>query len=124
MGQTHGLDVVQHGAQHSRAAFVIEITGGDRCHSDYGGASQKRPMKSCIIKSRSGDFDLKTSTRRDKYRMGENDQMREILKKSFERGPEYQEGMTWNEKMLVVGAIAAFLSIYTYIVVGAVTSSL
>ena len=48
--------------------------------------------------------------------------MRAILEKALKRGSEDREGMTLVEFMVVVGAFAAFASIYTYIVIGAMMS--
>lgn len=49
--------------------------------------------------------------------------MRNILKKAIGRESENREGLTLVESMAIVGALAAFVSIYTYIVVGALTSA-
>ena len=49
--------------------------------------------------------------------------MPNIVKKSLSRGSEDRDGMTLVEMMVIVGAMAAFASIYTYIVVGAITFS-
>ena len=46
-----------------------------------------------------------------------------IIKRTLVRGSEERDGMTLSETMAVVGAMAVFASIYTYIVVRAVTSS-
>ncbi len=48
--------------------------------------------------------------------------MLNILKKATGRESENQEGLTLVETMVIVAALAAFASIYTYIVVGALTS--
>ncbi len=47
--------------------------------------------------------------------------MRNILKKAIGRESENREGLTLVESMAIVGAMAALVSIYTYIVVGALT---
>ena len=49
--------------------------------------------------------------------------MRNILKMAIVRESENREGLTLVESMAIVGAMAAFSSIYTYIVIGAVTSA-
>jgi hypothetical protein len=49
--------------------------------------------------------------------------MLDIIKKTIRLGSEERNGSTLLETMAVVGAMAAFASIYTYINVGAVTSS-
>lgn len=49
--------------------------------------------------------------------------MRDMLKKVQSQGPEDREGMTSVEVWVIVGALAVFASIYTYIVVGAITST-
>ncbi|PCJ76587.1 MAG: hypothetical protein DSY79_08520 [Chloroflexi bacterium] len=49
--------------------------------------------------------------------------MLDIIKKTIRRGSEDSNGITLVEMMAVVVAMAAFASIYTYIIVGAVTSS-
>ena len=49
--------------------------------------------------------------------------MRNILKKAIGRESENREGLTLVESMVIVGAIAVFASIYTYIVVGALASA-
>ena len=49
--------------------------------------------------------------------------MRKILKMAIGRESENREGLTLVESMAIVGAMAAFSSIYTYIVIGAVTSA-
>ena len=49
--------------------------------------------------------------------------MRNILKNAISRESENREGLTLAESMAIVGAMAAFVSIYTYIVVGALTSA-
>ena len=48
--------------------------------------------------------------------------MRAILKRALKRASDDREGMTLVEFTVVVGAFAAFASIYTYIVIGAVMS--
>ena len=48
--------------------------------------------------------------------------MLDIIKKTIRRGSEDRNGITLVEMMAVVGAMAIFASIYTYIIVGAVTS--
>ena len=48
--------------------------------------------------------------------------MRAILEKALKRASDNREGMTLVEFTVVVGAFAAFASIYTYIVTGAVMS--
>ena len=45
------------------------------------------------------------------------------IKKTIRRGSDDRNGITLVEMMAVVGAMAAFASIYTYIIVGSVTSS-
>lgn len=45
------------------------------------------------------------------------------IKKTIRLGSEDRNGITLVEMMAVVGAMVAFASIYTYIIVGAVTSS-
>ncbi|MCH7737269.1 MAG: hypothetical protein IH872_07690 [Chloroflexi bacterium] len=49
--------------------------------------------------------------------------MPDIINKTLRRGSEDRDGMTLIEMMAIVGAMAAFASIYTYIVVGALTSN-
>ena len=49
--------------------------------------------------------------------------MLDIIKKTIRRGSEDSNGITLVETMAVVVSMAAFASIYTYIIVGAVTSS-
>ena len=49
--------------------------------------------------------------------------MLNILKKATSRESENREGLTLVETMVIVAALAAFASIYTYIVVGALTSA-
>ena len=49
--------------------------------------------------------------------------MLDIIKKTIRRGSEDSNGITLVEMMAGVVAMAAFASIYTYIIVGAVTSS-
>ena len=49
--------------------------------------------------------------------------MLDIIKKTIRRGSEDSNGITLVEMMAVVAAMAAFASIYTYIIVGAVTSN-
>jgi prepilin-type N-terminal cleavage/methylation domain-containing protein len=49
--------------------------------------------------------------------------MLDIIKKTIRRGSEDSNGITLVEMMAVLVAMAAFASIYTYIIVGAVTSS-
>lgn len=49
--------------------------------------------------------------------------MLDIIKKTIRRGSEDSNGITLVEMMAIVVAMAAFASIYTYIIVGAVTSS-
>ena len=49
--------------------------------------------------------------------------MLDMIKKTIRLGSKEQNGITLAEMMAVVGAMAAFASIYTYIVVGAITSS-
>ena len=49
--------------------------------------------------------------------------MLDIIKKTIRRGSEDSNGITLVEMMAVVVAMAACASIYTYIIVGAVTSS-
>ena len=49
--------------------------------------------------------------------------MLDNIKKTTRLGPEDRNGITLVEMMAVVGAMVAFASIYTYIIVGAVTSS-
>ena len=48
--------------------------------------------------------------------------MLNILKKATGRESENREGLTLVETMVIVAALAAFASIYTYIVVSALTS--
>ena len=48
--------------------------------------------------------------------------MLDIIKKTIRLGSEDRNGITLIEMMAVVGAMATFASIYTYIIVGAVTS--
>ena len=48
--------------------------------------------------------------------------MLDIIKKTIRRGSEDRNGITLVEMMAVVGAMAISASIYTYIIVGAVTS--
>ena len=48
--------------------------------------------------------------------------MLDIIKKTIRRGSEERNGITLVEMMAVVMAMAVFASIYTYIIVGAVTS--
>ena len=50
-------------------------------------------------------------------------EMLDIIKKTIRRGSEDRNGITLVEMMAVVVAMAVFASIYTYIIVGAVTSS-
>ncbi len=45
--------------------------------------------------------------------------MRNFLKKVISRESENGEGLTLVETMVIVGAMAAFASIYTYIVIAA-----
>ena len=45
------------------------------------------------------------------------------IKKTIRLGSDDRNGITLVEMMAVVGAMAAFASIYTYIIVGSVTSS-
>ena len=45
------------------------------------------------------------------------------IKKTIRLGSEDRNGITLVEMIAVVGAMAAFASIYTYIIVGSVTSS-
>ena len=47
--------------------------------------------------------------------------MLDNIKKTTRLGPEDRNGITLVEMMAVVGAMVAFASIYTYIIVGAVT---
>ncbi len=49
--------------------------------------------------------------------------MLDIIKETIRLGSEDRNGITLVEMMAVVAATAAFASIYTYIIVGAVTSS-
>ena len=49
--------------------------------------------------------------------------MLDIIKKTIRLGSDDRNGITLVEMMAVVGAMAAFASIYTYIIVGSVTSS-
>ena len=49
--------------------------------------------------------------------------MLDNIKKTIRLGSEARNGITLVEMMAVVGAMVAFASIYTYIIVGAVTSS-
>ena len=49
--------------------------------------------------------------------------MLDNIKKTIRLGSEDRNGITLVEMMAVVGAMGAFASIYTYIIVGAVTSS-
>ena len=49
--------------------------------------------------------------------------MLDMIKKTIRLGSKEQNGITLAEMMAVVGAMAAFASIYTYIVVGAIISS-
>ncbi len=49
--------------------------------------------------------------------------MLNILKKATGRKSENREGLTLVETMVIVAALAVFASIYTYIVVGALTSA-
>ena len=49
--------------------------------------------------------------------------MLDNIKKTIRLGSEDRNGITLVEMMAVVGAMVAFASIYTYIIVGAVTSS-
>ena len=48
--------------------------------------------------------------------------MLDIIKKTIRRGSEERNGITLVEMMAVMGAMAIFASIYTYIIVDAVTS--
>lgn len=50
-------------------------------------------------------------------------QVLNILKNAICRESENREGLTLVESMAIVGAMAAFVSIYTYIVVGALMSA-
>ena len=45
-----------------------------------------------------------------------------MIKNKLGRGPENRYGLTLVETMVIVGALAVFASIYTYIVVGALAS--
>ena len=49
--------------------------------------------------------------------------MLDNIKKTIRLGSDDRNGITLVEMMAVVGAMAAFASIYTYIIVGSVTSS-
>jgi hypothetical protein len=49
--------------------------------------------------------------------------MLDMIMKTIRRGTEDRNGITLVETMALVGALAAFASIYTYIIVGALTSS-
>ena len=49
--------------------------------------------------------------------------MLDNIKKTIRLGSEDRNGITLVEMMAVVGAMVAFASIYTYIIVGSVTSS-
>ncbi len=49
--------------------------------------------------------------------------MLDNIKKTIRLGSEDRNGITLVEMMAVVGAMVAFASIYTYIIVGAVISS-
>ncbi len=49
--------------------------------------------------------------------------MLDIITKTIRRGAEDRNGITLVETVAVVVAMAVFASIYTYIVVGALTSS-
>ena len=49
--------------------------------------------------------------------------MLDNIKKTIRLGSEDRNGITLVEMMAVVGAMVAFASIYTYIIVGAVTSN-
>ena len=48
--------------------------------------------------------------------------MLDIIKKTIRLGSEDRNGITLVETMAVVVAMAVFASIYTYIIIGAVTS--
>ena len=48
--------------------------------------------------------------------------MLNLLKKAASRESENREGLTAVEVMVIVAALVAFASIYTYVVVGALTS--
>ncbi len=48
--------------------------------------------------------------------------MLNILKEATGRGSENRHGLTLVETMVIVGALAVFAAIYTYIVVGALAS--
>jgi len=49
--------------------------------------------------------------------------MRNVLKKIQGSGPRHLEGLTMIELLAAVGAMVAFASIYTYIVIGAIKSN-
>ncbi len=49
--------------------------------------------------------------------------MRDMLLRAFRQKSDDRDGMTPVEVWVIVGALAVFASIYTYIVIGAVTSS-
>ncbi len=49
--------------------------------------------------------------------------MRDMLFKARKKKPNDQDGITAVETWGIVGALIVFASIYTYIVIGAVTSS-
>ena len=62
-------------------------------------------------------------TQRPKPSGGRSRQMRNVLKKIQGSGPRHLEGLTMIELLAVVGAMVAFASIYTYIVIGAIKSN-
>ena len=60
---------------------------------------------------------------RSKSSLLELRKMLDMIMKTIRRGTEDRNGITLVETMALVGALAAFASIYTYIIVGALTSS-
>ena len=48
--------------------------------------------------------------------------MRNMLKKALNHGSDEPDGMTLTEVLVIVGALTVFTSIYTYIMVRAITS--